>query len=267
MTTTTLYPRQIDEAIASFRWLSRVMLVIGLVLAGTAAAAEVKVFSTIGIRSVMQELGPRFEGATGHKLVVTFDVANALKRRIESGERFDVAILTVPVMDEMVQANKIAADTRVIIARGGMGLAVRVGVPKPDISTSEALKRALLNAKSISYPKEGLTGIHMAKVLDRLGISEAMQSKSTLTGTGSPGALVASGEVEMAAHIIPELLAVDGITLVGPLPPDQQTYIVLPCGVSADAIDPAAARQLLQFLTGPVALELIKSKGYEAGSR
>jgi molybdate transport system substrate-binding protein len=265
--TTTLNQHLPDDGAAGIRMLRQALLVMWLLLAGAAVAAEVKVFSTIGIRSVMQELGPHFEGATGHKLAVTFDVANALKRRIESGERFDVAILTVPVMDEMVQANKIAADTQVIIARGGMGLAVRVGAAKPDISSTEALKRALLDAKSISYPKEGLTGIHMAKVLERLGISEAMQSKSTLTGTGSPGALVASGEVAMAAHIIPELLAVEGITLVGPLPPDQQTYIVLPGGISADAIDPAAARQLLQFLTGPVALERIKAKGYEAGSR
>ena len=143
-------------------------------LAGVAMAAEVKVFSTIGVRSVMQELGPRFEAATGHKLVFSFDVANALKRRIDAGESFDVAILTVPVIEDLIKQNKIVADTRVIIARGGMGLAVRSGTLKADISTAEAFKRALLSAKSIAYPKEGLAGITVMKVQERLGITDAM---------------------------------------------------------------------------------------------
>ena len=234
-------------------------------LAGVAAAAEIKVFSTIGVRSVMQELGPRFEAATGHKLVFSFDVANALKRRIDAGESFDVAILTVPVIEELIKQNKIVAESRVIVARGGMGLAVRAGTPKADISSAEAFKRALLNAKSIAYPKEGLAGITIMKVQERLGIADAMAPKATLTGAGSPAELVARGEVEMAAHIIPELLAVKGVELLGPFPAELQTYIVLPGGVSAGAAEPQAARELLRFLTGPVAVPLIKAKGYEPG--
>ena len=233
--------------------------------ASVAAAAEVKVFSTIGVRSVMQELGPRFEAATGHKLVFSFDVANALKRRIDAGESFDVAILTVPVIEELIKQNKIVAESRVIVARGGMGLAVRAGTPKADISSAEAFKRALLNAKSIAYPKEGLAGITIMKVQERLGIADAMAPKATLTGAGSPAELVARGEVEMAAHIIPELLAVKGVELLGPFPAELQTYIVLPGGVSAGAAEPQAARELLRFLTGPVAVPLIKAKGYEPG--
>lgn len=232
---------------------------------GAAAAAEIKVFSTIGVRAVMQELGPRFESATGHKLVISFDVANALKRRIDAGESFDVAILTAPVIEELIQQNKIVADTRVIIARGGMGLAVRAGAPKSGISSPEAFKQTLLNAKSITYPKEGLTGIHMAKVLQQLGITETMAPKSTLTGAGSPAELVARGDVEIAAHIIPELLANKGVELLGAFPPELQTYIVLPGGVSASATEAQAARELLKFLTGPVAVPLIKAKGYEPG--
>lgn len=245
------------------------LLKLALALFGTlatiAAANEVKIFSTIGVRSVMQELGPHFESATGHKLVFTFDVANALKRRIDAGERFDVAILTVPVMDELIKQNKIVADTRVIIARGGMGLAIRAGAPKSDISSADAFKRTFLNAKSITYPKEGLTGIHVAKVLDGLGISDAMRPKSTLTGAGSPAELVARGDVEIAAHIIPELLAVKGVELLGPFPPELQTYIILPAGIGTSSTEPQAARELLKFLTGPVAVPLIKAKGYEPG--
>lgn len=233
--------------------------------AGPAQAAEVIVFSTIGVRAVMQELGPRFERDTGHKLVMSFDVAGALKRRIEAGESFDVAILTVPVMDDLVKQNKLVAETRVTVARGGMGLAVRAGAPKPEIGSAEPFKRTLLAAKSIAYPKEGLTGLHMASVLQRLGIADAMAPRSTLTGAGSPAELVARGEVEMAAHIIPELLAVPGVELLGPLPPELQMYIVLPGGVATGASAPQAARELLKFLTGPAALQLLKAKGYEPG--
>lgn len=243
----------------------KLVLALFLVQAGVGEAADVKVFSTIGVRAVMQELAPSFESATGHKLVFTFDVANALKRRIDSGEVFDVAILTVPVMDELTKQNKIVPATRVIIARGGMGLAVRAGAPKPDISSVEAFKRTLLNAKSIAYPKEGLTGIHVAKVLESLGIAEAIAPKATLTAAESPAALVVRGDVEMAAHLIPELLAVSGVEFVGPLPVTLQTYIILPAGVGASAREPQAAEDLIKFLTGPIAVPLIKSKGYEPG--
>ena len=250
---------------SSFAGILRLSLALFLVQAGAANAAEVKVFSTIGVRSVMQELGPEFERTTGHKLTISFDVANALKRRIDAGESFDVAILTVPVMDDLIKQGKIVEETRVLVARGGMGLAVRAGAPKPDISSTEAFKRTLVNAKSIAYPKEGLTGLHMAKVLDRLGIAEVMGPKATLTGSGSPAELVSRGDVELAAHIIPELLAVQGVELLGPLPPEVQTYIVLPGGVSASAMQPEAAREFLKFLTGPVAIPVIRSKGYEPG--
>ena len=232
---------------------------------GLANADEIKVFSTIGVRSVVQELAPQFERATGHKLVLNFDVANALKRRIEAGESFDLAILTAPVMDEMIKQGKIVEDSRVIVARGGMGLAIRSGAPKPDIGTTEALKRAFLNTRSITYPKEGLAGIHMNKVMERLGIADVVGPKATLTGAGSPAELVARGEVEMAAHIIPELLAVHGVDLLGPLPPEVQTYIVLPGGVSASAVQAQAAKEFLKFLTGPTVFPVFKSKGYEPG--
>ena len=242
---------------------------LGLVLFWTEAAvtgaAEVKVFSTIGVRSVLQELGPQFEQLTGHKLTISFDVANALKRRIDAGESYDVAILTVPVMDELIKQGKIVADSRVIVAKGGMGLAARAGAPKSDIGSTEGFKRTLLNAKSISYPKEGLTGMHAAKVMERLGIAETMSPRTTLTGAGSPAELVARGDVELAAHIIPELLAVQGVVLLGPLPPELQTYIVLPGGISAAAMQPAVARELLKFLTGPEVVPVLRSKGYEPG--
>jgi molybdate transport system substrate-binding protein len=253
-----------SAAIGMFK-LALALFAVQATIATIATAAEVKVLSTIGVRSVLMELGPQFERTSGHKLAISFDVANALKRRIDAGETYDVAILTVPVMDDLIKQSKIVVDTRVIVARGGMGLAVRVGAPKRDIGSTEAFKRVLLGAQSIAYPKEGLTGIHFAKVLERLEIATAMAPKTTLTGAGSPAELVTRGEVEMAAHIIPELLAVQGVQLLGPFPAELQIYIVLPGGVSASAMQPQAARELLQFLTAPAVVPVLRSKGYEPG--
>jgi molybdate transport system substrate-binding protein len=236
-----------------------------MAVAPIASAAEVNVFSTIGVRAVLQELGPQFERASGHKLIMTFDVANALKRRIEAGEKFDVAILTVPVMDDLIKQGKIVADTRIDVARGGLGLAVRTGAPKPDISSIEALKKALLSAQSIAYPKEGLAGTNFVRIQERLEIADNIKSKAKLTAAEGPANLVARGEAELAVHIIPELLAVPGVELLGPFPSQVQSYLVLPGATGANAMEPQAAKELLKFLTGPAAISVMKSKGYEPG--
>ena len=151
---------------------------------GAAEAAEVKVLCAAAMRSVMNELGPGFERATGHQLMIQFDVVGALKRQIDAGERFDVAILTTPLIDEVVKNGKIAAGTRADVARSGLGVIVRTGAPKPDISSADAFKRALLNAKSISYAKEGATGIYLESLFERLGITEQMKPKTKFPPTG-----------------------------------------------------------------------------------
>src|SRR4051794_26905772 len=126
--------------------------ILGISLAGGAAnATDIKILSSVGMKAIMEELGPQFERTTGHKLVMNFGIANVLKRQIDAGEPFDVAILTPPLIDELVKANKIAAGTRADIVRIGIGVAIRAGAPKPDISTTEAFKSALLNAKSITF--------------------------------------------------------------------------------------------------------------------
>jgi molybdate transport system substrate-binding protein len=244
-------------------------MALGLLLTlatGTApGAAEIKILSTIGVRAVLQELGPQFERTTNHNLATTFDVAAALKRRIDAGERFDIAILTVPIIDELIRQEKIIASTRVDVARGGMGLAVRAGAPKSDVGSAEALKQTLLTAKSIAYPKEGLVGINFTRVQERLGIVDAIKPKAKLTGAESPAELVAGGGAEIAVHIIPELVAVKGVELLGPFPTELQSYIVLPGGIGANAGEPQAAREFLQFLVGPAARAVITKRGYEGG--
>ncbi len=229
-----------------------------------AEAAEIKVLSTVAVKSVVEELGPQFERQTGHKLAVTYGVANTMKRQIEAGETFDVAIMTAPVADELIKQGRIVAATRTDMARGGIGIAVRTGTPKPDISSVEALKRALLAAESIAYSKEGWSGLYFAGLLERLGIAEAMKPK-TRYGAANVGEMVAGGEAQMGVQLINELLAVPGLELVGPLPAEVQNHVILTAGVGAQAGDPAAAEAFVRFVTAPAAAPLIRSKGLEPG--
>lgn len=164
------------------KWSFSATATIGLFMLlahGTAAnAAEIKVIAGAGFSSALGELGPQFERATGHKLVIQYGVTGSMKRQIESGEAFDLAIVPGALMDDVTKQGKIAAGTRAEIARVGMGVGVRAGAPKPDISSVDAFKRALLNAKSVTYAPEGATGIHLVKVLERLGIAEQMKAKT-----------------------------------------------------------------------------------------
>jgi molybdate transport system substrate-binding protein len=226
-------------------------------------AAEIKVLSTNGVTSVMRELGPEFERATGHKLVIRYDVTTALRNQIQGGETFDVAILTGPVTDELLKQGKLAAGTRADIARSGVGVAIRAGAPKPDISTVEAFKRTMLAAKSVAYTTQGASGIYFASVLQRLGIAEAMKPKAKLQPGGAVAELVARGEAELAVQQISELISVAGVELVGPFPPELQSITVFSAGVAASAKEPEAARALIQFLTAPAASPVIKAKGME----
>ena len=148
-----------------------------LAQAAAAEAAEVKVLHTGGFTSVMNVLGPEFERATGHKLVTKIDSAAVFKRQIDAGETFDVAILTTPLIAELVRTGKIAADMTADIARSGIGVGVRAGAPKPDISSVEAFKRTLLRAKSVAHSEEGSSGVHFKRLLERLGIAADMKAK------------------------------------------------------------------------------------------
>ena len=230
-----------------------------------ANAADVKVLSTVGVKSVVEALAPQFERETGHRLTITFGVSNIMKRDIAAGESFDLAIMTAPVADELIEQGKIVAATRTDVARGGIGIAVRAGTPKPDIGSVDALKRALLEAESISYSKEGASGIYFAGLLERLGIAEAMKAK-TKYGAANVGDLVATGEAQLGVQLITELMPVSGIQIVGPLPAQVQSYVVLTAGVGTQAREPGAAEAFLRFLTAPAAAPVIRSKGLEPGS-
>jgi molybdate transport system substrate-binding protein len=226
-------------------------------------AAEVKVLCASAMRSVMKELGPRFEGTTGHKLVIQFDVVGALKRQIDAGEGFDVAILTTPLINDAVKEGKIAAGTRADVARSGLGVIVRTGAPKPDISSAEAFKRALLNAKSISYAKEGATAVYLASLFERLGIAEQMKAKTKFPPAGRGVQFVADGETELMFMAISTFEPVPGAELLGPFPPELQSYVGYSAGVGITAKEAEAGKALINFLKAPAAVPVLKAKGME----
>ena len=241
---------------------------IALLAQGVAAnAAEVKVMAGAAMPGVIGELGPQFERATGYKIVIQYAAGGALKRQIEDGEAFDLVIIASERVDELIKQGKIAGDTRVDIVRVGIGVAVREGAPKPDISSVDAFKSMLLSVKSVTYAPEGATGEHLAKVLDRLGIAEQVKAKAKPNAPGRLTQVVAAGEVELAIGATPSLLSAKGVQFVGPLPAELQNWFVNTAGISATAKQPDAAKALIKHLTTPEAAAVIKAKGMESPGR
>jgi molybdate transport system substrate-binding protein len=231
---------------------------------GLAGAAEIKVLCSNGIKAVMEELVPRFEQATRHTITIRYGLSAALERQIEAGEPFDIAVLTPPLIDDLVKQGKIAGDTRATLARSGMALAIRAGAAKPDIRTTDALKRTLLASKSLAYAKEGASGVFFVALLQKLNLAEALKSKSKLTTTGEEvSASVARGDVELGVLPVSEILPVRGIEVLGTFPADVQGYVVMVAGVNPAAAQSAASRELIKFIMAPAALPVIKKKGME----
>ena len=238
-----------------------------LLLGIRAEAAEVKVLSAIGMQSALEDLEPKFEPATGHKLAASFATAGAAVKRAKDGEAVDVVIATRQGIDGLVKDGKAGVDNVTALASAGISVAIRRGEPKPDISSPDALKRTLLAAKSISYVEPssgGASGIHFAKVLDRLGIAAEVRSKTVFPKTPAEvGALVANGDAEIGVHIIVELISVPGIDIVGPLPGELQNTIVFAAAVMNSANEAKAAKALISFLRTPEAVAVIRTKGME----
>jgi molybdate transport system substrate-binding protein len=241
-----------------------------LVRVDPSGAAEIKVLSAGAMKEVMVDLGHEFEKATGHKLAAEFDTVGALAKRIQGGTTPDVAVMTPAAIDELIKQGKFAPGSRVDLGRVKIGVAIRDGAAKPDLSSVEAFKRALLAARSIVYadPVAGATsGRHFAGVLERLGIGEAMKPKTKLLPGGYVVELVAKGEAELGIHQISEILPVKGVVLAGALPDELQLVSVYAVALGAGATDSAAAQALIKFLSAPAAAPVYRSKGMEpAGS-
>jgi molybdate transport system substrate-binding protein len=229
--------------------------------------AELKIYSTIGVRSAAEELFALFEKASGHRLEVTWGTAPMLVKRIEGGESADVIILSRAGIDALSKQNKIAAGSDVTLASSGVGIAVKAGAPKPDISTPEALKRTLLNAKSISYSEPsagGASGVYFAKLLERMGIAEQMKPKTKYPPPGGFSAnLLITGEVELAVQQKPELLHVAGAEIVGLLPGDLNVVTEFVAGIAPDSKYAEAGQALIKALRSQEAAAVFRSKGLE----
>lgn len=223
--------------------------------------AEIRLFTSNSMHAVLDELIPAFERASGNKVVVSYDPAQMMLTRIKNGETADLAIMGTTALDELEKLGKIAAGSRRILSRCGVGVGVRAGAPKPDIGTVEAFKRMLLNAKSVAFTQNGASGIHFAGLIERLGIAAEVKAKAATRPGGLIAELVAAGEAEIAVQQIPEIMAVPGIELVGPLPRELQKVTVSGAGVFADSKQPEAARVLLEFLSTPAAARVMKAKG------
>ena len=223
-------------------------------------AAEIKVLSTVGMQPATVELFKSFEAATGHKILVTYGLAAVLRTSVLEGASADVLVLTSATIDDLVKGGRVVAATKTDVARSGVGVGIKAGAPKPDIGTPEALKRTLVAAKSIGYSREGASGVAFARAVERLGLAEQVAAKYKDTGTKA-GEMVAAGEIELAAAQIPELMAVPGVEVVGPLPAELQTTTIFSVGLATEARDAGASRALIEFLAGPQAAPVYKAKG------
>jgi len=236
------------------------MIALQAVAPGGVRADEIKSMTATAIEIVLKDIGPEFERTTGHQVKMTVDLAVNFKRQIDAGEPFDAVLFSASTVDLLVKEGKIRPETRTPILSAGIGVAVRRGARKPDISSVEAFKRALLDAKSIAYLKEGPSGIYLVALLQRLGIAEQIRAKSKLAGTDRVSIMIANGEAELGVVIIPNILNVPGAELVGPLPPEIQSTVRFAGGVSPTARHPEAAMQLIRFLKSPAAQAVIKAK-------
>jgi molybdate transport system substrate-binding protein len=240
---------------------------VAVAVGGHAAwAGEIKLLTAGAMRSVVVALLPEFEKQTGHTVTIDNATAGGLAKRIGEGEAFDIAIITPAVLDDLAGKGKIVAGSRIDLAKVGMGVAVKEGAARPDIATVDAFKRALIAAKSVAYidPKAGgSSGIYFDRLLDRLGIADAVRAKARLKQGGNVAELVVSGEAEIGIHQISEIVPIKGAVLVGPLPSEVQNYTTYSAGLGAAARDPAAAKALIQFLSGRASGPILKGKGME----
>ena len=247
------------------RWSAVVVALSLLVAQPIARAAELRVWAARAGATVLAEIGPEFERATGHKLAVTADLPDPFLKRARAGEAFDILISTAGPIDALIQEGRLIRETRATFARSGVGVEVRQGARKPDISSVDAFKRAVLEAKSVAYLRIG-SGLYLHGLFERMGIAESIKAKVTRPESDVVSELVAKGEVELGLVVSTQILTTPGVEFVGPLPAEIQHYIVFVSAVSAKSHAPDAARELLHFLAGPRALAVIKAQGMEPGT-
>jgi len=232
----------------------------------TAAAqeSEIRILCSNGFRAAMLKLQPGFEHSMGRKMNIQFGPSASFKRSIESGEPFDLAILTPQIIADLIKDGKLAAGTAVDLASSGIGVAVRAGVAKPDVSTGQAIKQTLLKAKAVGYVKEGASSPAIADLLSRLAIGDEVQRKTVFQpGAERNMASVAEGQTDVAFGLISEILPAPGVQLAGPLPPEFQKRIGLTAGIASATKNRKAVNEIIKSLTSPAAAATIKTVGLD----
>jgi molybdate transport system substrate-binding protein len=213
-----------------------------------------------GIKAAVEELAPRFERESHTKIAITYDLAANLKRRIEGGAAFDVAILTPAAIDDLIKQGKIAANGRTMIARSDLAVEMRAGARKPDLSTVDAFKNTLLNAKTIAYAKEGASGVLFQQTITKLGIADKIKGMPTATGEAVSAAVV-NGIAEFGILPVSEILPVKGAEVAGTFPSDARMFIEMVGGVNATTSNATTARRFVEFLVGTQAAPVLKKTG------
>jgi molybdate transport system substrate-binding protein len=235
----------------------------GVLLAASAQAAEINVVASTAMREVLDELVPMFERASGHKVVVSFLSGAVLPGKVKDGVPADLVVTTPATIDDLVAAGRLVAGSRVDFVRSGAGVAVRAGAPKPDIATPQALKAALLAAKTVGY-SQGPSGVHFMAVLEKLGVTNEVKAKGVVPPLGSRvGNLIAKGDAEIGVQQITELLLIPGIDYVGPLPKELQADIIYATATPTSAKEQAAAAALVRFLGSEPPRPIIRKLGLE----
>lgn len=240
-----------------------VAVAVLLAAISSAQAGELKVLSGNGAKAAVRELCRQFAQASGNKVDIHFEVNADLRKKIERGEVFDVAVLNPPVIDALTNEGKLVAGSRADIGRAGLGVAVRAGAKKPDISSVEAFKRTLLAAKAVAYPGKGASGLYFVSLADRMGIKAEMQGKLKPMAAEDMVEVVARGDADMVVVVATRITDVAGVDYVGPIPDELQTRIGFAAGLSSSAKELELGRALIKFLTAPAAAATLKAKGVD----
>jgi molybdate transport system substrate-binding protein len=239
--------------------------VIGVAVAttGAASAAEIKVLGSPGTRASYTLLVPGFEAASGHKVTTTWGGVVAVTKRVTDGETVDIIMLPSPQIDELIRLGKLVAGTKVNVATSGVGVAIRAGAPKIDVSTPDGIRSALRSAGRIAY-STGPSGVHIQNLIAKWGLTDELRAKIVPPIPNVPiGEIVARGDADIGFQQVSELLPVKGIDYLGPLPADIQETTVFPAAVHTAASEVEAARALLKYLTAPEAAATIRQTGME----
>ncbi len=250
------------------RVLSMLVLAAATTAASAALAADINVLSSGAPAEVEKLLAAKFARETGHRVLFTVANPAVIQRKLSDGDTPDIVVLPAPIIELLQKAGVLRADRRVDLARVGVGVVVRDGAPLPDISSADAVRKMLLDTRSIVYPNPaggGRTGVALTRMIARLGIADAVKPKLTLMQAIAGGvALVANGEAEVGMFNISEVLPVKGVALVGPLPAELQSYIVFAAAIHAGSASPAPAQAFVKLLSGPGARESWKAGGLES---